>query len=226
MASTPTKRRKISPSTAVPVTNENTQARPTSKDPDGVLQQRQDLLLCSAQQILRAKLQATVNIPTQTIETLQIKGMSPWADRELGGWMRALPMDSNLSVIGTAFGKYYEMARTRAQCFLDAERGLKTLIADPKTLEHTGDARLSNYFGNQDISFSREHVTLDIAWLASFGDDGDVESHVTARAKFPDTWRRTAGADLDRIGDAFDLLAKERGVLEAIRVVCKLIFSP
>ena len=50
---------------------------------------------------------------------------------------------------------------------------------------------------------------------------------VTSRQKasFPDTWRRIeGGAELGKIDEAFDLLVKDRGALEAIRVVCTLIF--
>lgn len=191
---------------------------------DDALQQRLDLTLLAPRQLLRAKLQVTLNVSNQTIEKLRVLGLSPWADRELGGWLRALPADSALSVIGTSFGRYYEISRDRAQCFLDSAQDFKALIADTIVLESPEHSRLSKYLGRQDITFIRDQVSFDVAWLVSFGDDGEVKSRTTAKARFPDMWRRTVGAELEKIGDAFDLLVKEKGAFEAIRVVCKLMF--
>jgi len=191
---------------------------------DNALQERQDLTMSAPRQLLRAKLQITINIASQSIDQLRILGMSPWADGELGGWLRALPVDSNLSVIGTAFGRYYEMCRDRAQCFLEAEQELKVLLTSRRIVDGPEHLRLSTYLGRQDVSFARDHVGLDVTWLVSFNDDGETESRVTAKARLPDTWRRTVGAELDKIGDAFELLVKEKGALEAILVVCRLMF--
>lgn len=191
---------------------------------DDNFQYRHDLALSSPQQLLRAKLQITVNVPIQKIDQLRVLGISPWADRELGHWLRALPLDSEISVIGTAVGRYYEVCLDRAQCFLAAEQGFKDLIADASMMESPESSRLSRYLGRQDISFARDQVNLDIVWLVSFDDDGEVTSLITAKSRFPGTWRRAVGAELDKINDAFKLLVKEKGALEAINVICKLVF--
>lgn len=188
------------------------------------LQQRQDLALSTPREVLRAKLQVTASIPAQTIDQLHILGISPWADQELGAWLRALPADSELSVVGTSFGRYFEVCKDRAQCFVDVEREFESLLPRPGSINNSDHSLLITYLGRQDITLVRDQVSLDVAWLVKFSDDGDVESRITANARFPDTWRRTIGAELDKIGSAFDLLAVEKGALEAIRVVCKLMF--
>ena len=188
------------------------------------LQQRQDLVLAAPRQLLRAKLRTSIDVSTQTVDQVQILGLSPWADQELGTWLRALPTDSDIPIIGTAFGRYYELSIDRAQCFLDAEQEFRDLREETNNGKGVEKSHMSEHLGCQDISFARDHVSLDITWLLSFEDDGEVRSKVSAAASFPDAWRRNVGPEIDRIGDAFDLLKEEKGPLEAIRMICKLIF--
>ena len=86
------------------------------------------------------------------------------------------------------------------------------------------DSGLNAYLGRQDVAFSRDDVMLEIAWLVSFHDDGRVESRISAKAGFPDAWRRKVGRELDRVSEVFGLLVQEKGAVEAASVVCGLVF--
>lgn len=191
--------------------------------PDDVLLQRQDLVLSSSDQSLRVKLQVTVNLTTDKVEEVQVRDISAWADEELGGWLRAFPPDSDLSAVGTAFGRYLAIAKDRAQCFQASEQEFESLAMSRQNLY--GHPDFDSYLGQQALTFSHNQVALDIVWLCLVRDDGNIESRVSAKAKFPVTWRRTSGgAELDKVGEAFDLLVRDRGPLEAVRVIGNLIF--
>ncbi|KAL2047594.1 hypothetical protein N7G274_000636 [Stereocaulon virgatum] len=192
--------------------------------PDDVLLQRQDLVLSSSDKSLQVKLQVTVNLTTDKVEEVHVRDMSAWADLELGGWLRGFPPNNDLSAIGTAFGRYLAVAKDRAQCFHSSEQEFEALAISRQKLDEHPD--FDSYLGQQALTFSHKEVALDIVWLCSVHDDGNIESKVSAKAKFPVTWQRTSGrAELDKVGEAFDQLVQDRGPLEAIRVIGNLIFS-
>lgn len=73
---------------------------------------------------------------------------------------------------------------------------------------------------------ARGSLSLTIQWRVSISNDGNVDSDVSALAKFPDTWRWTeAGAELDKVGEAFKMLVNDRGAAQAIRVLAGLLFT-
>ena len=182
-----------------------------------VLLQRQEVVLLSSEHSLEAKLQFTMNVSDQTVVQLQLLELSPWANQELGTWLRLFPEGKDVSTIGRAFGRYSEVSRDRTQYFRDTHREFATLLPSEKTATYEP--------GLQTLSFTRDLVTLKITWVVSINNDGEIETQISAAAAFPDTWQRTGGgAELDKVGEAFDLLVKDRGVMEAMRVVCKLIF--
>ena len=108
---------------------------------------------------------------------------------------------------------------------MESEREFKALLPNRRITGRAGSSNLVSHLGRQELKFSRNLVVLDFVWKISINNDGEVEGNISAKASFPDTWRRTeGGAELGKIDEAFDLLVKDRGALEAIRVVCTLIF--
>ena len=192
---------------------------------DHALLLRRNFALSSPMQLLQAKLQVTMDGTEQIITGLNILEMSQWAHQELGTWFTLLNGNKNLSAIGAAFGHYYLVSKERAQCFQDSEQEFRALL-DHRTLATSiGDQDLTSYLGRQTLTFSREPVALDFSWLLSINDEGEVENLISAKANFPASWKQTEGGDqLAKVGEAFDILVKDRGAKEAIRVVCRLIF--
>ena len=176
-------------------------------------------------QLLQAKLQVTMDRTEQIVTGLNILEMSQWAHRELGTWFTLLNGNKNLSAIGAAFGHYYLVSKERAQCFQDSEQEFRALLDNRTLAASIGQQDLISYLGRQTLTFSREPVALDFSWLLSINDEGEVESLISAKANFPASWQqREGGNQLAKVGEAFDILVKDRGAREAIRVVCRLIF--
>ena len=176
-------------------------------------------------QLLQAKLQVTMDGAEQIVTGLNILEMSQWAHRELGTWFSLLNGNKNLSAIGAAFGHYVVVSKERAQCFQDSEQEFRALLDNRTLATSIGHQDLISYLGRQTLTFSREPVALDFSWLLSINDEGEVESLISAKANFPASWQQTEGGDqLAKVGEAFDILVKDRGAKEAIRVMCRLIF--
>ena len=193
--------------------------------PASALLLEQEVFLSSARQLLQARLQVTLDVTEHHITKLDVLEIDTSADQELGTWLRSPTSNNDLPTIGKAFGRYYDESKNRAECFRDSELEFDTLLSSKTSSTGLGQDVLVSYFGRQHLSFSRELVTLKIAWLVSIKDDGEVGSSISAEAKFPGAWQRTAGGDnLMKVGNAFDMLVKDRGAKEAIRVVCSLMF--
>lgn len=175
-------------------------------------------------------MQVITGIDSQLITQLQVLDVSSWAEQELGTWLRARFEERSLEIIGTVFGRYWNLCLQRLKCWKASSRDLKDLMARDlsRILLHTDPtdpSDLLEILSQQTLSLIRDEVALDIKWNISIKDDGEVESHVSARPKFPDTWRRTEiGTELSKVGQALDMLVKDRGVAQAISVVARLMF--
>ena len=78
---------------------------------------------------------------------------------------------------------------------------------------------------SQSLLFSRSDVSLLISWHIGFDWIGEVESDISAVTSFPRTWRNAdERGSLGKVGEAFDRLVRERGVLDGIRIMVQLIF--
>ena len=184
-----------------------------------------NLVLTSPMQLLQAKLQVTMDGADLMVTGLNILEISQWAHRELGTWFALLNGNKNLSAVGAAFGHHYVVSKERAECFRDSEQEFQAVLDSQTVAASINQHDLSPYLGRPTLTFSREPVTLEFSWLVSINDEGEVESLISAKANFPASWEQTQGGDqLAKIGEAFDILVKDRGPKEAIRVVCKLIF--
>ena len=79
--------------------------------------------------------------------------------------------------------------------------------------------------GNQSLLFTRSGVYLLILWRIDFDWIGEVESDISAITSFPTTWENAdERGSLRKVGEAFDRLLRQRGILEAIRIMVHLIF--
>ena len=176
-------------------------------------------------QVLQAKLQVTMDGADLMVTGLNILEISQWAHRELGTWFALLNGNKTLSAVGAAFGHYYVVSRERAECFRDFEQEFRTLLDNQTVATSIKNQDLISYLGRQTLTFSREPVAVEFSWLLSINEKGEVESLLSAKANFPASWQQTEGGDqLAKVSEAFDILVKDRGPKEAIRVICRLIF--
>lgn len=204
---------------AVPftITTSNMLLLPFTVDND--LLQRQDVTMSIPQQLLTCDLQLTAFITTQQISNLDIRALSSWAEPELGSWLREPREKTELAALGRAFGRYWEVAKLRGKCWISCKQNFNDLVANAPE----SDSPLL-YFGMQDIVFARSNVQLKVTWRISLSDHGEVESHSSAYPRFPATWQQEADSDLAKISDAFIMLVEDRGISEAVGMICKVVF--
>ena len=205
--------------TAAPFTITTSDTSLLSSPMDNNLLQRQDVTMSTPQQILTCELQVTAEIATQQISHLDIQALSPWANPELGSWLRQSREKMELAALGRAFGRYWEVARLRGKCWISCKQDFKSLVVnfpEPNSPLY--------YLGMQDLVFARSNVQLKVTWRISLSDQGEVESHSSAYPRFPAAWQQEANSELAKIGDAFLMLVEDRGISEAIGMICKVVF--
>ena len=200
--------------------------------------QHQDIVILSPQQFLRAHLQFTIDTKSQSITDLRLNKISQWAEPELGAWLRLSSKDRDSAAIGKACDSYWRLARMRALLWSDCKRDFEELLADSTATNTSSSARASAesdcettfllpHLGCQNLLFRRSKVRLAVKWQITISTDGQAQSNLSAKASFPETWRRKENREeLDKIGEAFHMLVKQSGVSEAVYVTCRLLFVP
>ena len=74
------------------------------------------------------KLEVTTDVSTQNITKLVIQEMSPFAESELGPWIRARAVERDLTAIAWAMGRYWDIAVIRARCWSICEKKFGQLL--------------------------------------------------------------------------------------------------
>lgn len=186
---------------------------------DNSILQQQNVTMSTPQQLLKCDLQITANVTTQQISHLDIQALSSWAEPELGSWLRESREKMELAALGRAFGRYWEVAKRRGKCWISCKQDFRSLVANSP---ESNSPLL--YLGMQDLVFARSNVQLKVTWRISLSDQGEVESHSSAYPRFPAAWQQEANSELAKIGDAFLMLVEDRGISEAIGMICKVVF--
>ena len=210
------------------ITTSDTSLLPSTEDK--ILLQRQNVTLSTPHHSLTCNLQLTANVATQQISHLDIQSLSPWAEPELGPWLRRPRHDKKLdpAALGRAFGQYWEAVQRRSECWTSCRDDFKDLVVTPPPSDSTTDnPTLLSHFGTQHLILARRNVQLKFNWIIAIDDDdGNVKSSSSVSATFPPTWPDDDAAQLARIGDAFEMLVEDRegGVAEAVGAICRIVF--
>lgn len=183
------------------------------------LLQRQSVTMSAPQQLLVCDLLLIANVTTQQVSHHDIQALSPWAEPELGSWLRQSHEEMGLAALGRAFGRYWDVAKLRGKCWIRCKQDFKNLITN---IPESDNPLL--YLGMQDLVFARSNVQLKVTWRISLSDQGEVESHSSACPRFPPAWQQEANSELAKIGDAFMMLVEDRGIPEAVGTICKVVF--
>ena len=193
------------------------------------LVQRQVVELSSMCASLKTRLLVTINIASQIIRQLQVLELSTWAESEL----RAnLSKETNLANIGRHFMRYSILCLERLRCWNDVALDFDALFVNngdfeilPLPLENVNSVCAPHRLGRQECSLARGNVSVSFTWRILIDDEGEIRNDVTVSPKFPEWWLQVdCGAELAKIGEAFDSLKKENGIRQAIFAVAKLIF--
>ena len=205
------------------ITTSDTLLLPSTEDKS--LLQRQKVTISTPHQLLTCDLQLTANVATQEISQLDAQALSSWAEPELGSWLRQPHDKMKLAALGRAFGRYWEAAQLRSQCWISCREDFKDLVTDA-TSESTHNPL--SYLGTQDLVLARSNVQLKFHWGISIDEEGAVESQSSVHPSFPPSWQQQQGPDdggqLAKIGDAFAMLVEDRGIAEAVEMICRIVF--
>jgi len=245
-----------------------------SSNSDEPLLQHHDITLRSPHELLKMELHLSVNSSDQTVNSLDLVSISPWAEVELGRWAGKQAASGDIASVGWACGRYWDVASIRARCWsrcctvfpyllstifskddvkIAADRRGKAPFSRQRGAKRKGEvaeeddngsseeresddelqletrvlrSSLLVHLGRQSLLLTQSGVSLLISWSISFDWTGEAESHVSATASFPQSWRDAdERASLSKIEDVFDRLVGERGVFEAVRAVVALLFQ-
>lgn len=100
-----------------PLTITSVETLVPSSGSDKPLLQRHDITLSSPHDLLKVELHLSVSTSNQTVDSLDLVSISPWADRELGNWARKVITTGDISSVGWACGRYWDVASIRARCW-------------------------------------------------------------------------------------------------------------
>jgi hypothetical protein len=95
--------------------------------------QKHEIMLTGPSTLLSCTMDLTISSDqadpgNPTVDSLHIRNLSPWAKREVGSWMEERAEEGDISVIGFALGRYWDVSVTRAQCWMRCCRELGHLV--------------------------------------------------------------------------------------------------
>lgn len=198
---------------------------PKASDSDAL--QQQDVDFITSQHSIPLTLQLTTNITTQRFIRISAVHLPSWAVAEFGLWLQEAPDELDVEAVGTAVGRFWRLSQLRARCWHQCQIEFPDLTVN--AVSPNGRSSVEppeqEHLGCQFQQFSRSSVSITVHWRLSFTLEGEAESHVYAGATFPTAWKQADRSDeLGKVGQAFDLLVRDRGVTDAVRMILRLIF--
>jgi len=171
---------------------------------------------------------------------MQLLRISPWAERELGTFIRSKAQERDLGNASWAMDSYWEIAKKRAQHWHKCETAFAHLLVG-RTAEDTENAQsrqqskpantitrkdLSRNLGRDTLVLQDKHVLLKLNWQIGFDWTGEAESDIGVEAAFPKVWSETDGsAAFKKIPQTFASLVRTKGAFQATSVMVALLFS-
>jgi len=203
--------------------------------------QKHTIDIAGPQKLLTAQVSITIDALANEIIEMQLLRISPWAERELGTFIRSKAQERDLGNASWAMDSYWEIAKKRAQHWHKCETAFAHLLVG-RTAEDTENAQqlqpgkpattvtrkdLSRNLGRDTLILQDKHVLLKLNWQISFDWTGEAESDVSVEAAFPQIWSETdgGGAAFKKIPQTFASLVRTRGAFQATKVMVALLFS-
>lgn len=152
--------------------------------------QRHEIDITGPQRLLTAQLAIVIDTLSASILELNINRLSPWADRELGTYIRSKAREKDLGNACWAMDSYWDVAQKRAQYWHRIEIAFAHLITG-HTNEDTENARtpatkgaapagtlsrkdLNRHLGRDTLVLQDRHVLLKLNWRISFDWTGEA----------------------------------------------------
>jgi hypothetical protein len=190
------------------------------------------------QKLLTAQFSVIVDTLANEIVDMHILRLPPWAERELGTFLRQRAEEKDLGNACWAIESYWNIAQKRAQYWQRCETTFARLLAahtrDNAENVHAqakADAKMSRrdlhrHLGRDSLILQDKHVLLKLDWRIGFDWTGEAESEITAQPAFPGVWIEADPANtFSKVPETFASLLQSRGAFEATRVMTALLFS-
>lgn len=169
---------------------------------------------------------------------MHILRLPPWAERELGTFMRLKAREKNLGNACWAIDSFWDIAMKRAAYWHKCEAAFAQLLpgrtatdtenAPPVNAKSSTLSRrdLGRHLGRDVLILRGKHVLLKINWRIMFDWTGEAESNVDVEYAVPAVWKEADASDTFRkIPETFDSLLRTKGAFEATRIMVALLFS-
>jgi hypothetical protein len=148
------------------------------------------------QKLLATTILIIIDTLTNTIIDLQVLRLPPWADRELGVFMRARAQEKDLGNACWAVGSFWEIAKKRVEFWHKCETSFAHLVPG-RTNEDTENQiqatagktitrkDFHRHLGRDVLTLGDQHVLLKIKWNITFDWTGEAESEVRVEPAVP-----------------------------------------
>jgi hypothetical protein len=199
--------------------------------------QKHTIDITGPQKLLTAQVSITIDALANEIIEMHLLRISPWAERELGTFIRGKGQEKDLGNASWAINSYWEIAHKRAQYWHKCETAFAHLLVG-RTADDTENAQsrpektitrkdLSRNLGRDTLILQDKHVLLKLNWRISFDWTGEAESDVTVEAAFPQVWSEAGdgAAAFKKIPQTFASLVRSKGAFQATSVMVALLFS-
>jgi hypothetical protein len=206
--------------------------------PSKRVHQKHTIDVVGPQKLLTTQISAIIDTLANEIIDMHILRLSPWAERELGSFLRKRAEARDLGNACWAIESYWNIAQKRAQYWHRCETTFVHLLAG-QTSEDTENARfqakqnktmsrreLNRHLGRDSLILQDKHVLLKLNWRIGFDWTGEAESEVTVEPAFPSVWMEAdAAKTFSRVPETFASLLQSRGAFEATKVMTALLFA-
>ena len=223
-----------------------------SPEYNGPFLQQRDVDLKATQPSFSMKLRLVIDPQNQTVETVSLHDISPWADAELGKWIRKQAPSGDSVSIGWAAQNYLEKSDERSRCWAKCHANWPSLlrrshVTDVSTSEQPEDdenqeegghnpididnaSSSSHMFamhnGRQSLMFHDGSVRLLVSWRIGFTWTGETVEYHWLEASFPHAWTKAdQRASLTRAKEAFRLLVPRVGVFGALENIVGVLLD-
>ncbi|RAR03413.1 hypothetical protein DDE82_004954 [Stemphylium lycopersici] len=180
--------------------------------------QKHTIDITGPQKLLTAQVAITIDALATEILDFQLLRISPWAERELGSFIRTKAQDKDLGNASWAIDSYWDIAKKRAQHWHKCETAFSHLLVGRTEKDTENGPRknstksvsrkdLNRHLGRDILVLQDKHILLKLNWRISFDWTGEAQSDVTVETAFPQVWSEADdGAGLKKIPETFNSL--------------------
>ena len=158
--------------------------------------QKHTIDITGPQKLLTAQVAITIDALATEILDFQLLRISPWAERELGSFIRAKAQEKDLGNASWAIDSYWDIAKKRAQHWHKCETAFAHLLPgrtekDTENAAHTNSTKsvsrkdLNRNLGRDTLVLQDKHILLKLNWRIGFDWTGEAQSDVTVETAFP-----------------------------------------